>query len=177
MTLASPPASVTATVAPRPRRRWLLIASLAFNILLVGLIGGAVWRGVRDGGAGPAGVAARSGAPGQMFAFIASLPPDRRAAIIRDARLARGEVRVLRQHVREAQRDRIAALTAEPFDPQRLTDAQNRLDNAEARLRQILTLSLHNAAIAMTPEERRAFVRFRPTPGLQDRDDDPGKSK
>lgn len=175
MSLANGPNIDPSTVVqPLRSRRWLLLASLALNVLLVGLIVGAVWRGTREGGAG---FGPRPGGPGQMFAYLASLPPERRATIIREGKLARGEVRELRRHVREAQRERIAALTADTFDRDRYAAAQTRLDNAEARLRELLATSLKNAAAAMTPDERRAFVTFRPIAGWQDREDEGGAKK
>jgi uncharacterized membrane protein len=155
--------------APSFMARWgrvLLWSSLALNLLFIGMLAGAILRG-------PVGVGLRGGGPGQVMGFLQSLPKERREAVMREARIARGEIRELRRHVRDAARERREALTADVLDRSRVQAAQARLENAESRLRQMLTTVMLDAAGSMTREERKAFARFRGQPfGPPERDDE-----
>ncbi|SHI64114.1 periplasmic heavy metal sensor [Wenxinia saemankumensis] len=144
------------TDTPPPRRRLrlsrvVLVLSLALNLLVAGLILGAVLRGNPPGG--------RPGVELAVGPLLDALPPERRDGI--RARL-RGDDdlrRFDRGARREAMRAFAGALTAEPFDP----DAVEALLAAQgARLRGLQDAA-QDAFLAelaqMGPEERAAYAR------------------
>lgn len=148
-TTAPPPAS------ERRTSRWLKVAfvlSLAVNVLFFGAIAGAWWRG-----GGPFG----GRGAGNIVSFMASLPPERRADLMQRSKGLREQTRALRQVVRQAARDRAAALLAEPFDKQRFIDAQTRQIEAEQRLRLAVRDVMAEAASNMSEKERKAFLNWR----------------
>ena len=67
----------------------------------------------------------------------------------------------LRQDVRQARRDALAVFTVEPFDKDRFTSAQTRLIEAEHRQRLAQREILAETVSSMTPDERRAYIRWR----------------
>jgi len=122
-----------------PRWMWgVMIVSLALNLLVIGGVIGAAWhfRYVRAFGEG--------GAPPRFGAFIATLPAEKRGRI--DAMLSeqRAVIRPLRREMREARRAALAAVTAEPFDKDRL----RALNAAYHRKRQ----ALHEKRADLFPE-------------------------
>lgn len=147
--------SATPPTAKRTSR-WLklaLILSLAVNVLFVGSVAGAIWRG----GAGPwAGRGA-----GNIVGFMTSLPPERRSELMQRSKALREQARALRHEARQAARDRSAALLAEPFDKQRFIDAQTRQVDADGKLRLLFRDIIADAAASMTPAERRNFLNWR----------------
>lgn len=141
---------------PGGKRNWLkigLLASLAINVLLLGLIGGSAWR-LRD--------AAMTNAIGpSMFAYSNTLPGDRRAEIRRLFVERRPVVRPLRVAAQQARREVREAMVAEPFDKARLVAAHDRMIAAETRLRTAIGGVVADAAEKLNAEERRAFTRWR----------------
>jgi uncharacterized membrane protein len=145
-----------ASTAPKRTSRWIkvaLIASLALNVLFIGTVAGAFWRG------GPGPWAGRGA--GNIVGFIASLPPERRAELMQRSKALREQSRALRQAARQTTRDRVAALLAEPFDKQRFIDAQTRQIEADGKLRLMLRDIIAEAASGMSVAERRAFLNWR----------------
>ena len=138
----------------------LLIVSLAANLLVAGLLAGAIWRGR------PAAMlnATAGGGGANLVGYVSSLPSERRRDLFAKGQSNRGELAPLRQGIREARRGMLEALTAEPFDKQRFNDAQARLLDAEIRQRTAMRSIIGDLAAGMTPEERRSFVRWRPGP-------------
>jgi uncharacterized membrane protein len=137
------------------RRRWphyLLIASLALNLLFVGMVTSAMWRG---------GWGTNRGNPSNIIGFIGQLPVERRTQLLNLSKDIRGEVRQLRQQVRQANADRTAALRADAFDKQRYVEAQTRQIEAETKVRLLMRTVLAETAASMTGDERRAFLRWR----------------
>jgi uncharacterized membrane protein len=163
---------------PAPSRwpRWpkvLLIASLALNVLVVGAIAGAWFKGGPGMGRG-GGV--------NIFGYLSSLSSERRAAILKASSDLREQARPLRQVVRQAQRERAAALLAEPFDRQRYINAQTRQIEAETKLRLLARDITAEAAAAMSLDERKAYLRWRDSrrgPASDEADPEvlPGKRK
>ena len=132
--------------------RGLLVVSLAVNLLVFGMIGGAVLSG---GGPGAAREAVRDldGTP-----FVRALSPQDRRALLRELR---GEREVLRDS-RTALRDRfenlLAALRADDFDAaslERILAGQREAATARQRLGERLVLG---RIIEMSTEERRAYA-------------------
>ena len=136
--------------APRPSRIWrvVLIVSLALNLAVVGLVGGAFISG-RFASGPPARVDFGLGLVSR------ALTGDDRREIGRALR----QDRSLRDHDFRGQMAAIAtALRAEPFDPALL---QSLLEEQAARLSQVQA-SARRAVVdritAMTPDNRRAFA-------------------
>lgn len=166
--------SVEAVVAPRRRwMRWAFIASLALNLLVVGAIVGSFVRGGGPWGGG-------RGGSGNIVGYVMSLPAERRGELLKRSTAIRAEMRALRQQVRSANRDRLAAFTTEPFDRQRYIDAQTRQIEADRQIRLLTRDVVAETAASMTSDERRAFLRWRGPPrgpGAEDDADGPPQKK
>lgn len=145
------------------RRSWLLIASLALNLLVVGAIAGALVSGRHRHFGGPGGHWRDGGMAGELglMGFVRSLPTERQRALREAADIQRGMLRPLRQAVRAARDETIAALNANPFDAQRLDTALAALATAETQIRTTATAALVKAVSQMTPAERLAFTNWR----------------
>lgn len=134
----------------RPVVRVVLIVSLAFNLLILGVVAGGVLDGRRPGGMG--------GADLTLGAYARALDPADRRAIGRDlhdrmqSRPVRGAERA------QAMADFLAAISADPFDPaaveQLFEDQRDRATGA-MRLGQEALLA---RVEAMTPADRAAFA-------------------
>ena len=139
--------------------RLALLASLALNTLLVG---GLVSAFVRYG-------PSAFGAPGptsqrNLGAYVSTLPAERGDAIMRRVGEKRRALGPTRRELRTAREDALAALTSEPFDKDRFLAAQTRLIEVEHAQRLGQRDVLAEIAGSMTPEERRAYVRWRGPP-------------
>lgn len=141
------------------KRRWMVIAlavSLVANVALVGFLAGAasrpaLWsRSLLDPAVG-------------LTQLLRFLPDERRETVLRDALVDRRELRrrvgASVRDMRRAQRTLHRALTAQPFDPDAVTDV---LADFREHFAASQTGS-HSAFVAvaerLTPEERRRFVR------------------
>lgn len=139
-------------------RRWprwkssLLVASLALNLLVVGVV---ATVGLRHGFAPPP-------AAGQttVLNFARSLPPDRKAMIWNATREERRALRPFWAELRKGRANVRAALTAEPFDPARYKAAHDQLLEAELRVRKAAHSLVELVATRLSPEERRAFAHW-----------------
>jgi uncharacterized membrane protein len=145
----------TAPDAPKTRRPWgkiVLFVSLALNLLVVGVVIGAVVNGPRDRDRNPA---LRDLGFGP---FVHALPrADRRElgeALLRQA----GAFRQNRAEMRASFEAFLGALRAEPFDPdvllQVVNDQQVRITERQALGRQLLLDRIE----AMTPDQRSAYA-------------------
>jgi uncharacterized membrane protein len=154
---AGPPPSPLATA--RPARRWpkyLLIASLALNALLIGAVLRSAWL-VRANIAVTGG-----GVDSGLPAFVNTLPPHRREELGRGGQAERpGALRPLRMEVRRARADAARAFVADPFDRAAFVAAQERLSEAESRLRLTVQRALPDIAERMTAAERRNYLAWR----------------
>lgn len=89
----------------RPRLKWALVASLGLNLIFVGLLAGAVFRGPP-----PPPI------PG-LWHYARALPDPYRRDLSRALRDSRRDWIGPRDALRAQQQAMAAALTAEPFDP------------------------------------------------------------
>ena len=143
--------------------RWMrivLVISLALNLLVAGAMAAAAWR-FRHGGPSH-GPIAMLGGSGNLLGFAQSLPPERRQLIWRETAEHRQTLHPLRAEVRQAREAVQAALIAEPFVPERFTEAQAKALQAEVRARtesQKLFLAI---ARLLSRDERAAFARWQP---------------
>jgi uncharacterized membrane protein len=154
MTEMPAPAATADTETTQGRRwpRYLLLASLALNLLFVGMIGSAFWRG---------GWGHDRGNPSNMIGYVMQMPAERRTQLMSLSKGLRAEARELRLQARQANADRLTLLRAETFDKVRYIEAQTRQIEAETKVRLLMRTVLADTAAIMTAEERRAFVRWR----------------
>jgi uncharacterized membrane protein len=163
--------------AVRRAPRWmllLLIASLAVNFLFLGLAAGAMWKF-----RGPPPLA---GVTPNLLGYASTLPSDRRKALWDQIEAERQHLRPFRREVRAARDETIKALVADPFDRESFVAAQEKQSAAEQRARQAVRDLYAKIATSMTPEERRAFPRWRehrrpPSQNLLDEPDHPAQAK
>jgi len=142
------------------KRRWLLMASLALNMLFVGTIGGAILARHRFGPPPEAAIGKFAGEPG-LRAFFRALPKDRRPAFRPLGEQLRITVKPLRLAARQARDRATAALVAEPFDPARFEKATNELIAAEAAARRATASIVASTLSIMTLQERVQFHALR----------------
>lgn len=149
---------MTEPISPPPARpglprgvRWLLFASLALNLLVAGLVFGALLGDDRRGGRPrPAelslGPFARALEPGDRREVLRSLNdrPDLRPPGREDWAAAFAEV--------------VAALRAEPFDQPRAATALAEQSGRVAEVERAVQEALLARLAAMTPAERTAFA-------------------
>ena len=144
---------------PEPVRRaprWLLaalFASLAVNLVVVGLVAGAIWRFRAP--------QAWAGVPPSLLGYASVLPSERRKELWEQTAEERGHLRPLRREVRSAREATIRAIAAEPYDREMFLAAQARQAEAEQRWRVAMRELYARIADALTPEERRAFPLWR----------------
>jgi uncharacterized membrane protein len=157
--------------------KWLigfLLVSLTLNLLLIGFLAGRL-SGL--GAPPPFGPDPTSG----FVRLLGFLDTDRRASIKPVLRSHMNEIMPTLRNVRRNQRAVFDALTAEPFDPDKLTRA---LDALQSNL-SAAQLASHESFVAMaaelTPAERRQLAaamrhpppRHRPGAGSERRDGPP----
>lgn len=138
---------------PRSWRRWLLIGSLALNALFIGAAASAFWRF-----GGPPH--ALQNVPGNLVAYVDTLPRAREQQLLPGGKQLRATIAPLRRDLREARREVIVAIGAEPFDKAAYERAQARLFEAETRLRNEQGQLLSNVFSNLTPDERRSYLRW-----------------
>ncbi|ARC89116.1 periplasmic heavy metal sensor [Rhodovulum sp. MB263] len=144
-----------ATAPPRRGRNRLSLAlglSLAVNVLLLGLIGGA-FLSHRPGGGLSDAVTMRALGP-----YGRALSDSDRAEIRKALRAEAPRVREERREVRQGFRDMLTALRGDTFDAERIAmvlDRQGaRVQTHAGMVRQLMLDRLS----AMSPEERSAFA-------------------
>ncbi len=149
-TLAAP------AMAPTGKWRALLICSLALNLLVVGIAAGSVWRHrhhhnfAGGGGRGTEEIGLRS--------FLKTLPPERAKELRTLIKSAKPELKPLFDATRAARRTAADAMSAEPFDKDKLTGAFGKIDEAEAAMKAAARSVITNAASQMTAAERLALA-------------------
>ncbi len=172
----------TPVSTPEPARRmskWIwfaLISSLAMNLFIVGVVARSMWPS-RYGAAGGGG----GGIIGNMVAYAATLPDDRRKVIRQGVPNERPmlTVRPLRKDVRAARQEAALVFRQEPFDREAFVAAELRVQAAETKLRQAVVQLAADMAGRMTAAERAGFLKWRDVrrPGgpAGQFDDDAGK--
>lgn len=153
------------TRSVRTAPRWMQVAlllSLAVNLVIVGLVAGAVWR------FRPPPHLSGSVVTPNLLGYASTLPAQRRKVLWDATAEERSHVRPYRREVRAAREETIKALTAEPFDREKFKAAQARQAETENRARQAVQDLYVKIADSLTPEERHAFPSWREhrrTPG------------
>jgi uncharacterized membrane protein len=147
-------ASMLAGQVERPPR-WVwgaLFVSLAANLVVVGLVVGAVWR-FRE--------PPWPNATPSLVGYASALPAERRRQLWDETAAERGHLRPLRRAVRLARDASANALGAEPYDRQQFLAAQDHQAEAETRARRAMQDLYLKIADGLTPEERHEFARWR----------------
>ncbi|MCE6957821.1 periplasmic heavy metal sensor [Cereibacter sphaeroides] len=146
----------TPTPASAPRAPlWMKIAlavSVALNLAVVGMAGGAAWRFHSDGG--PRGPVRDLG----FGPFSEALAPADRSALRQKFFDSRGDFREARREMRADFAAMLAALRAEPFDAAALQAVLDRQRVRGAEMAEVGSRLLGERIAGMTPEERRAFA-------------------
>lgn len=152
------------------RWSWLLIVSLALNLLVVGAVAGAILSHSRRGGPWP-------GAGGKLFdqinfgktlggenglrAFAQTLAPARRAALRPTFEEARQFFKPLRDKALALRDAAHTAFTAEPYDAAKAEKAAFDLFEAESTTRRAVVQYFSRLLAMLTPEERASYFAWR----------------
>jgi len=146
----------------------VLIASLAFNLLIIGAAGAMIYQHVFSGMSmhrmppAPRGhPRARPGRPGLMlraaFLTLRQMPRERRRQLRQRARQRRAQIRQAYVDVARARAELARIVTAPRFDEQAYDRAMRKLRAADVRARQRV-LDLMDAFLRdLTPQERKLF--------------------
>lgn len=147
------PQQQTRSFATAPRwMKWLLAASLAVNLLIVGVAIGAALRfqGWRGGG----------GLADRIERFAQQLPAERRDAVLEIIRTRSPEIRSLAQEARAARRELASLIENETFDPVAFSRQGKVTEEAYGQLRGQMTSVLGDIASRLSAEERRELLRY-----------------
>ncbi|MCU0953208.1 MAG: periplasmic heavy metal sensor [Hyphomicrobium sp.] len=148
----TPPAS--AELAPASGRRWLLVGSLALNLLFLGGLGALWWKGPMPGFGHPGPAQTAFG----LMKFSRDLPPERRDAVRRHLKEARLELRGFRDELLAARRNAAEVLKSADYTPEKMRAALDAIASADQRIRDRGTAALVNAIGELTPEERATLA-------------------
>lgn len=132
--------------------RILLIASLGLNLIVVGLIGGAILRH-GDKGRPPHMSAEGPGSP-----IVRALAKDERREIGKSIRSAHRAHRPDRDVDKAGYNVLVVALAADPYDPDAVRRAREGLDSAHGDRRQIALGIWFNYVDAMSLEQRKDYA-------------------
>ena len=141
---------------PRQAPRWLwalLFASLALNLVVVGLVAGAIWRFH--------GPPVWASVMPSLVGYATTLPAERRKQLWEETAEERNQLRPLRREVRIARDETVNVLATEPYNRQLFIAAQARQADSEKRARVAMQELYLKIADGLTPEERRAFPHWR----------------
>lgn len=106
------------TQVPKPRRKRLmrlaLGLSLALNVMILGALGGAMWR---HGGPGPRGDGDLPGLRSYASPYVQALPPEARRDLHEKMRASSKAHHLDRSARRALYEEMLSALRADPFEP------------------------------------------------------------
>lgn len=144
---------------PRASRRlkYALIASLALNLLIVGVVGGTMF------GFGKHHPTLRGHPRGEDFGLMGltrTLPEARRKEIRKELRDDRVRLRPLIDDIRASRRDAAEKLAAEPFDRAAVESALGAVSDKERALRQEAVGIFLSHVERLTVDERRTLANW-----------------
>lgn len=141
------------------KRRWLgpaLLASLAVNLLIVGIIAGWALTAQKPPKIDRAEREARSLIGMQ---FVRALDPDDRAALLRGIAGQRGQLRENRDALKGRFEALLAALGDETFDPARIEVLMSEQRQSIADRQKVGERLFIERLTEMTPDERAAYAK------------------
>ncbi len=144
-------------------QKWLLIASLAVNLLILGGAAGAFWshrHGGRHFGHG-------QGREHGLMGFVRELAPDRQGEIRAALEAEREKIKPMREGVKDGWKETNTVLASEPFDKEKLKAAMTRMIDAETRFRTAISDALVDTAAKLSPEERQRLKSWREKQGMR----------
>jgi uncharacterized membrane protein len=160
----------SATPAPSSGRRWLLVGSLALNLLFLGGLAAIWWKGPLPvyGHPGP------TQTPFGLMKFARDLPPERRDAVRRHLKDARTDMRGLRDELRVARQMAADVLKSPDYTADKMSAALGAIAAADNRIRDRGSAALLAAIGELTPEERQELAgswqrRLERPPGRKDK--------
>lgn len=148
-------------------RSWLLIGSLALNLLVIGSIAGVAlargWHGGPRRMFGPHDQLNLGHIIGDqgLRGFVRSLPAERRNALRAATEQGRQTIKPLRTAADQSRSEVQAAMAAEPFDGGRLDKAMSDAFSAELAVKRAGVAILTTAMGQMTASERSQFQLWR----------------
>ncbi|MFT3731000.1 MAG: periplasmic heavy metal sensor [Hyphomicrobium sp.] len=140
---------------PTQRPRYLypgFIASLALNLLFIGLAAAAIWHHDHE---------APKPRDNGFLGFVDKLSPERRDVIKQKILAARLSMKNLRDDMRKSWIDANQLLTAEPFDKDKFLAALMQLRSSEDAFKSAIYKSVAETAQDLTPEERKLLQAWR----------------
>jgi uncharacterized membrane protein len=137
--------------APRRWLRWLLVGSLALNLLVVGAVAGLGVAWMR--GMGP-----EAGTRDVAWPYVAALTREDRRAVGRAIRAEMAAQGFTRADRRARYDEAVALLRAEPFDAGAFSELLGHQFAASARLQSAGREALAGRLGAMTADERAAYA-------------------
>ncbi|MFV0296925.1 MAG: periplasmic heavy metal sensor [Hyphomicrobiaceae bacterium] len=130
---------------------WLLVLSLAVNLLIAGAVGTAAWRHRHwDGGHERSNV----------FGFVRSLDKERRHEILAAARAERGKLRPVWRELSGARRNVAAVLATQPFDQTKFDAAYGALISAEVESRKSALQFFGRLVVQLNESERARLGKW-----------------
>ncbi len=132
---------------------WALVASLALNLFLAGVIGVRFWR--EHWREGPERVMA--GAFGPMGRIAAAMPDSSRAKVKAVMEIRQQEVRERGREYRRARSEAMQALSAEAYDKSRAEAAFAEARRRADAMSEVVHAAMIEASSQLTPDERKAF--------------------
>ena len=144
-------------------QKWLLIASLALNLLIIGGAAGAFWshrHGGRHFGHG-------QGREHGLMGFVRELAPERQGDLRTALEAEREKIKPVRAAVKEGWKETNNVLAAEPFDKEKLNAAMTRMIDAETRMRTVISGALVETAAKLSPGERLKLKAWREKQGMR----------
>jgi uncharacterized membrane protein len=143
--------------------RWLLLGSLALNLLFVGAAGAVA---LRYSSAVPLTDVARlnHGPDDRLERLVASLPPADAAVVRAEFRSDAQEVAAARADVRLSQEDLRNSLRADPFDSEAMRTAMAQSRAAHDKLELVLQHVIATAAGKMSVVGRNKLADWQPAP-------------
>jgi uncharacterized membrane protein len=149
----------SASVDRSANGRWLavaLLASLAFNLVLIGATGGFLWRSHFDAAETKLGHVVPN-----LLTYTSTLSEERRKQLWERTAAERRTMQPLRAGLRAAREAALKVLTAETYDRQAYVQAKVQLLAADVKAREAIYTLYGEIAANLTIEERQGFRDWR----------------
>lgn len=146
--------------APAANPGWLkkaLIASLAVNLLIVGGLAGSFISHQRHGG----WHGRHGGGERGLIGFLRQLPQEKREALRPELERERERLKAMREAIKDAWSEANAAISAEPFDKEKLKAALGKQIESELKLRTAVSDAVAETAAKLDTAERQSLKEWR----------------